>query len=154
MQPLIFEIGRHEAVLLTDPGDTIHPAKYQVKGGFDFYAKITGIILAGLIFLFFTNSSVNSFIKKLADAKKGYIEITVIGVVLVIALTVGIYLISNQPDEEPFSIFEGISVWPTEIFRLITIVLSVLFIYWSWSSRKENTREINTAFDFHISQKK
>jgi hypothetical protein len=33
LQPLIFEIGRHKAVPLTDPGDTVHPGKHQVKGG-------------------------------------------------------------------------------------------------------------------------
>lgn len=34
-----------------------------------------------------------------------------------------------RPLDEPFSWFEGISVWPTEILRVITIVLTLFFIY-------------------------
>jgi hypothetical protein len=152
LQPLIFEIGRYQAIVLTDTRGTIHPGTHQVKGGITFYIKIAAIIVSALIFLFFTSTRVNNYVQRLAGAKKRNKVMAAIGALLVIALAVAIYLISNRLSEEPFLIFEGISVWPTEIFRFIAILLSVLFIYWLWSSRKENTEDINKDFKFKILQ--
>lgn len=147
LQPLIFEIGRHQAVALTDRSDvTIHPRKHRVGGDIKFYIKIAAIIISVFVFLFFTSGRVNNYLRRFACAKMGYKVMTVIGVLLIIFFGLAIYLISNQPDEEPFSIFEGISVWPTEIFRFIAIMLSVLFLYLSWRSRKENKKEIEGKF--------
>jgi hypothetical protein len=153
LQPLIFEIGRRQAIVLTDTRGTIHPGNPQVKGGVKFYIqtaggmlRIAGIIASALIFLFLTSARVNSCLRSLAGAGKRYQAMAVIAILLFIVFGVAVYLISNQPDEEPFSVFEGISVWPTEIFRFIAILLSVLFIYWSWSSRKENRKAIDKEF--------
>ena len=149
LRPLIFEIGRHQAVVLTDTKGTIHPGKYKVKGDIEFYIKIIAIIGSALIFLIFTSARVNNYARGLIGDKKRYTVPAVIGALLIVVFAVVIYLISkisNQPGEEPFFIFEGISVWPTEIFRLIAISLSVLSIYWSWRSRKENKKEIEKEF--------
>lgn len=146
-EPLIFEIGRHQAFVLTDTTGTIHPQQHRVAGGIWFYIEIFFIILFALIFLFFTSVRVNSYVKGLIGdkTKKRYKVPAVIGALFVV-FVVAIYLTSHRPGEEPFSIFEGISVWPTEIFRIIAISLSVLFIYLSWKSRKESKKEIDKQF--------
>jgi hypothetical protein len=152
LQPLIFEIGRHQAVVLTDTRGTIHPGTHQVGGSIEFYIQIVAIILSALIFLFFTSTRVNTYAKGLiGDRKRSKIP-AVIGALLIVVFAVAIYRISNRPGEEPFFIFEGISVWPTEVFRFTAILLSALFIYWSWRARKENTEYINKEFDFESSQ--
>jgi ABC-type transport system involved in multi-copper enzyme maturation permease subunit len=147
LEPLIFEIGRHQAFVLTDTTGTIHPQKHQVGGGIWFYIKIAFIIIFALIFLFFTSARVNNYVKQLVrDENK---VIAVIGVLLlIIVFAVAIRLISDHPDEEPFSIVEGISIWPTEIFRFVGILLSVLFLYLSYSGRKKNIEDIDKKFHF------
>jgi hypothetical protein len=148
LQPLVFEIGRHKAILLTDSKETVHPSKHQVGGKIWFYIRIAFIIIFGFIFLFYTSARVNDYVRKLARAGKRYKIVAVISVSFMIAFVVAIDLISNLEKEEPFSIFEGISVWPTEIFRFIAILLSLLFLYWSWRSRKGNREDIDKEFHF------
>jgi hypothetical protein len=148
LQPLIFEIGRHQAVVLTDTKGTIHPQKHQVGGGIWFYIKIALIIIFGFIFLFFTSTRVNNYAKRLFRAKNKYRVMAAIGLLLIIVFAVAIYRISHRPGEEPFFVFEGISVWPTEIFRFVGILLSVLFLYLSYSGRKKNVEDIDKEFHF------
>ena len=153
MQPLIFEIGRRNAVALTDSVDTIHPRKNQFAGSVGVYVKIGVILLSAFFFFFFTSAHINNFVRQLFRAEnKRYVMAFICGVFLIIFFVVAIYLFSNPSEEEPFSLFEGISVWPTEIFRLIAISLSILFLYWSWRNRKNNTKDINTDFVFNNSK--
>lgn len=50
-----------------------------------------------------------------------------VGVVLAAAM-----IDHRRPGGEPFYCFEGVSVWPTELLRALSIALSVWFLTWAW----------------------
>ncbi len=45
-------------------------------------------------------------------------------------------------DGEPFELFEGISIWPTQLLQLFSVVLSVCFLHHMWQRLRENRRDI------------
>ena len=166
--PMIFEIGHGSAVLLTDPGDSIHPLRGQPYWG-DW--KVYAVLALATAFLILTSTYLNRMVKRsvihvkrLVRAKQlDYAEksdhrsttyrigaftatvTTVVGVALLINW------VSGLDGEEPFSISEGISVWPTEILRMTAIALSWIFFYRAYTSRKESTERI--AKRFHVDAK-
>jgi len=50
--------------------------------------------------------------------------------VLIVTIT-AYYIVSDQ--NEPFSILQGISIWPTECLRLVAIWLTLFFMWRAWS---------------------
>ncbi len=151
LQPLIFEIGRHKAVSLTDPGDTVHPQRQQAVVDVWFCLRVALGIALGLIVLFWTSGRVNHYMRRLYDAEGKY-KVTAVGLVLFVAAFGYLILrVSNRADEEPFSLLEGISIWPAEILRFLAILLSALFLYLSWSSREANRKRIDERL-FHVEE--
>ena len=148
-QPLIFEIGRYNSILLTQlPEDTIHPQKYYYLSYYLTFKKIGIISTFFFIILFLTSSRVNQFVKQSILSRKKFTIILILIILIVIYFVKTIFRISILPDEEPFSLFEGISAWPSEIIRFVTILLTALFIYWSWRDRKKNKDDIE-KFNFN-----
>lgn len=47
---------------------------------------------------------------------------------------------------EPFELWEGISIWPTETVRLLAMFVAVLFLVFGWDRLVENAREIAARF--------
>ena len=150
LSPLIFEIGRHKAVGLTDPGDAVHPPRDRTEHGTWLYGRIALIIALGLMVIFFAGAPVNNFVKQILRAKAKYRVMSVGGLLLLVgcgyALYYAVYEITRLPDEEPFSVLEGISVWPTELLRLLAVLLSILFLYLSRRSREINRKLIDEEF--------
>ncbi|HME44560.1 MAG TPA: hypothetical protein VKF36_15830 [Syntrophorhabdales bacterium] len=144
LSPLIFEIGRHKAVCLTDPSDTVRPQREQTVVGIRSYVRTALVIALGLVVLFWTSTRINNYVKQLCHAEGKYKIVAVGGVLLlVVAFGYAVLRISNRADEEPFSVLEGISIWPAEILRFLAFLLSALFLYLSWSSREANRKLIN-----------
>ncbi len=56
--------------------------------------------------------------------------------------------------EEPFSLFDGVSIWPTEILRSVSTVLSILFIFLVWYKIRSTDRFITDTFGLHDAEKK
>jgi hypothetical protein len=54
----------------------------------------------------------------------------------------------RSPYEEPFSFFEGVSIWPAEILRVIACVFSLFFLWYSWKSLKKNNEDVADEFGF------
>ena len=146
LKPLVFEIGRHKAVGLTDIVDTVHPQRDEAEHNAWFYVKIVLIIILGLVVIFFVSTPVNTFVKRSLHTKAKYGIISLALAVFLAAYAV--HQISRRPGEEPFSVLEGISVWPTEILRLLAFVLSVLFLYLSRRNLKKNRDQIVKEFGF------
>jgi hypothetical protein len=138
----IFDIGRGRATLLTNPPeDTVPPQDERAGGDIRVYIKTLIIIISAFLFLFFTSPWVNDYVK----TQKIMTIIAMSGIAIIVA---AIAIISSLEDEEPFSFFEGISVWPTEIFRFVAILLSALFIYLSWTDGKKNRDGISEKLEF------
>ena len=57
---------------------------------------------------------------------------------LVLAMTVFVWVtscwknVAQNPNEEPWELVEGVSVWPTELFRMLAIILTIMFIAAAW----------------------
>ncbi len=152
--PRLFEIGRYNVIDLTeektakttDPDNdpkTVHPLRQMPE----LHAKpaffITLIILLLLLFLWLLSNTVKELLKSLRQLVTKYPEILVLGLV---ALIVFYKFILQDPSEEPFSWTEGVSVWPTNILRLLAIGLSWFFIYTSIGKLKKNGLELWEEF--------
>ncbi|MEO8937411.1 MAG: hypothetical protein ABI277_00490 [Burkholderiaceae bacterium] len=85
-----------------------------------------------------------------------------IGVVTIVLLTFsGQWLwerfagyLTQGDDGEPISFIDGISVWPTELLRLVSFVLSVAFGIWAWVLLNRNLIEIARELRFRPTQKR
>ena len=155
MQPLLFEIGQYSAVdLSADPsGKTVHPGKHYIMDSSKWHqsymimAIITFMTLCALIVLHFTSPKINAYARW-----SGNLVVTTATIVLASLIVAGICVavagtifgISHQPGEEPFSLFEGISIWPAQLFRLAASLLACLFFYWSWRDHNENKKSIES----------
>ncbi len=68
------------------------------------------------------------------------------GIAMIIVLGLTFWGISDRADGEPFTLTEGISVWPTQGIRLLSFFLSgTFFLYSGWSLRK-NEGELKKIF--------
>ncbi|MBC8551907.1 MAG: hypothetical protein H8D23_19840, partial [Candidatus Brocadiales bacterium] len=56
--------------------------------------------------------------------------------------------------EEPFSLFDGVSIWPTEILRSLSAALSILFIFLVWYKIRSTDRFITDNFGLPEEEKK
>ena len=150
--PMIFEIGQRSAVLLTKPGETIHPLTsrpYRISRT----VIVTSIVLVVVAstFLLLTSTTVNRYFKWVVlepGTRFSRISARLWPVMVLVATVPLIYWVSDVETEEPFSIFEGISVWPTEILRIAAIVLSWAFFYRAFHLRRKSTDEIIVQFHF------
>ena len=52
---------------------------------------------------------------------------------------------------EPFSLTDGVSVWPTTFIRLAAFVLSLLFLKYAWTRLRGSDRELTERFHLHSS---
>lgn len=52
----------------------------------------------------------------------------------------------------PFTFLQGLSLWPTELLRLIALVMSWIFIYMGWKSLDRNVDVISGKFLWHTAQ--
>jgi hypothetical protein len=50
--------------------------------------------------------------------------------------------------EEPFAFFSGISIWPTEMLRLIAFMLAIFFMFKAGFDLRANARKIEAEFSF------
>ena len=50
--------------------------------------------------------------------------------------------------QEPLTFFSGISVWPTEMVRLVALMLAIFFMFKASFDLRANARQIETEFSF------
>jgi len=163
-EPLVFEIGRTVPVMLTDHPDRIHPQRpdhvfsrnlFNEKPDDRLWKKmgryvlpktgtVAGMILLASVFAFFTSSHCNKCLRK-NEWKSGRLIIGLVAFFCV-GFAAMVYMVSHWAGEEPFSILEGISIWPTEILRFTALLLTVVFILVSQKRRKENIERIEKDF--------
>lgn len=118
--PLIFEIGRQSFVQLeqnssTNGTDVVHPS-FNNEDYLNFYISFFLLITLGLIYAF-------SEIKPNSGAQTSFFLITatlLFGIIWLFAI--------KQIGNEPFSLNDGVSIWPTILIRAFTILLAVAFI--------------------------
>jgi hypothetical protein len=152
-KPLIFEIGRLGAIDLTtgkaEP-NTVHPPRNL--GGFvgkKFFVLIV-IILLLLVLFWFMSIRVQIKVKRLGEFFLRNPEIALLAILSLVLIFILFdkfdKAIIQNPSEEPFSLFDGISVWPTAILRFVATVLSLVFFLSSISSLHKSEHRLAQEF--------
>ena len=139
LQPRIFEIGRTQAFDLSEKrppqnkilnmfqfsgdsgsaqkaenlADSLHPPRASL---FMSYKYPGFVILAVLLVLL------------LCWKFKEYWQKIVWTIIVLGGYMMYVVLWGSEVDEEPLAFFEGVSIWPTDLFRLAGVVVAVLFI--------------------------
>ncbi|MGO9577891.1 MAG: hypothetical protein ACLP2P_00615 [Desulfobaccales bacterium] len=153
-KPRLFEIGKHNAIDLTEKEDnngaeppndsqTVHPPRQMPELQAIPTIVITSIILLSLLFLWLLSNGVKRWVQGMGQLITRNPEILVLALV---ALMVFYKFILQDQSEEPFSLTEGVSVWPTNILRLIAIVLSWFFIFTSIGKLIKNDQQLGEEF--------
>lgn len=168
--PRIFEIGRHGAVDLSldHPGEglrRIHPVRTDVDpstGGLSLPPRIGLLWIVGLVLVFLAlwgygrlwnwlaaQEERNPTQRRLLRIQRGsWILIPVI-----LALVVWCQLLHfPYAEDEPFSWSDGVSIWPTEALRLLSIFLCMVFLIKGHVDSVRNIDELTNSFFYHVAR--
>jgi hypothetical protein len=125
----LFEIGRNGEVALPiiDKDSKLFTREIISQNNFDLRSLVIVVVLLTIgIFLANRLHLVSNF-----QAISLELGVVIVGSFICLA----IILSSTQ---EPFSFSDGVSVWPTGIFRLVTSIIAIYFIFTSFSSLSAN----------------
>lgn len=75
--------------------------------------------------------------------------ILLMGMVFIMGIMWVAWVQRGQPDAEPIKFNEGVSIWPTEILRLVAGVLSFLFVVRSWFLYKRHRLKLRDKYFAH-----
>ena len=78
-------------------------------------------------------------------AKAAFASAALLGVTLVV-----FWRLSLDPAGEPFYWFEGVSIWPTEIFRTIAAGLSLFFLYNAVGALRRSRDQLTDSVTQHV----
>jgi hypothetical protein len=131
--PHLFEIGRQSAIDLQEKGQA--PVSLL---------KVIAFVIIVLIFLWVISRGFRTGHE--AQWRKGLLLALVAFLILLYYLFQRVILAS--PSEEPFSLTAGISVWPTELIRLVALCCSGYFFIKAAENLRQNDRELAGEFDF------
>ena len=167
--PRIFEVGREGAVDLSvvdvEGVRTIHPLRAdlehtdnlgQVKQGIGpRSAAVMALIGVGLLIgtvLTWTNE------RLWFRVSRSWRLFVVLGLVILVGsaafLSTGgvTALLANHDEGEPFSWTAGVSIWPGQLFRLLAVILCVVFLVKGSRDLVKNSDQLTEEFQFRIDQ--
>ena len=133
--PRLFEIGRQSVVDLQETSNVPLPLY-----------KLVFFVLLVLIFGWVISSG---FRIRFPQAWRQVLPL-MLGILFFLLYYLFQHYILAKPGEEPFSLTEGVSIWPTEIFRLIALVCSWFFFITSVQHLRQNDRELAVEYDFRL----
>ena len=155
--------------------DGLHPPRSDTRPRFEIWILtfLAITLLSALLWVlsyrvqtFFTRSLQTMFALKRTQSpeeflhRRGFLLFCVF-IVLILALSFalvyGVLLISTRPQEEPYTWFDGISIWPAEILRFLGGLISVFLVIKGYQNLKDNHIEIsqfNHLIESEITQQK
>lgn len=159
--PRIFEVGRHGAVDLSvgavDDGTTLHPPRTDLSYGdiqidgrrppADVLYGTAGLACLIAFVMAWTRPATHQWMK----CHKGMVMAGALGI---LALTIAIdqggveWILRDHDQGEPFFWFEGVSVWPTELLRGLSLLLAVALLLKGWRSLQSNLDEMTAQYKF------
>lgn len=163
LHPMLFEIGRNTPVPLCVDSKSADPVcqvdttilksdnpwwglsnwqplpKVTRTSGYWLGIALAIIAVLTLPILLFT--AVSAFVREYRILLAGLAVVT-------LSFVTYIALHMPRPLDEPFSWIEGISIWPTEILRVISIVLTLFLIH--QGIKKLSAGDVYTAKQFHL----
>jgi hypothetical protein len=156
LKPRIFEIARFTAVDLTEktekPGpinQVLAKRRFPSKGWISFAGILVVISFLGMLLWLYctTEKGIKDEVNKFFTEQKNILLVWLIILVTVLVILIGVHkIITLNPWEEPFSWSEGISIWPTEMIRVIALILSLAFLSLSKRWLKGNNKTIHDEF--------
>ncbi|MEO6432300.1 MAG: hypothetical protein ABIO50_11200, partial [Nitrosospira sp.] len=154
--PRLYEIGRHGAfdISTTNPRLLDYASIHPVRPDMDVYFNtrqnlkwIAGAIATAVIFILgimlISNTAADIFLKL------GSNILFWLGLAAVAVVTFN--LMEGMPpaaENEPLALTEGISAWPTAAIRLLALVTSLLFLWYSRQKMKSNENILTREFAF------
>lgn len=153
--PGLYELGRHGPVPLRSFADGGEPVRATVRLVAVGIAPVApGLVVLGvaLLLLAFIWSRVDSEVvgqpgrfrmDDLLAARAGWAAWFVVGAAfLACAVAFLARVLAAQPGGEPWRWLEGVSIWPTEIVRLLTFCCVVWMLFQAWQNHRRHTEEL------------
>jgi len=150
--PKIFEISRHGVYDFTAPYKETHWFLDWLHSGHRkrwlVLAAIWLLVIAVWLNIAVVNpkstdeGALRSKIKRLFCNTTFWLSIWVPSIIFGVCF----FAQTHGPDAEPLAFFSGISIWPSEMLRLIAVLLAVHFMIKASFSLKENERDIARRF--------
>ncbi|MDH5668264.1 MAG: hypothetical protein OEY86_09665, partial [Nitrospira sp.] len=159
--PRIYEVGRHGAVDLSVMGEgkngkTLHPTRIDLSNG-EFQAdgrRPSAKMFYVTISLF---CSITFIIVWMRPTTHQWMtqnkQLAILGAACLLGLIVFIekigleWLLQGHDQGEPFFWFEGVSVWPTELLRGLSLVLAVALLVKGWKSLRSNVDAMSEEYE-------
>lgn len=162
--PRLFEIGRRGAVdisvdAVAEGLSNIHPARSDVDlrtGRVSLPPRIESLWIVGVVLgclalwgygrywnWLTVRNEPDSRVQALQRAVRlAWVPLVVVGAVLLWCQIRQF----NYAADEPFSWFDGVSIWPTEALRLFATLLSMFFLFKAWADLAANTTDLSAKF--------
>ena len=131
-EPSLFELGRLGPVSLVSSnsvGTTTPPSIFSSNQKKGLLCIIGSCVVAAAIFLAFCHS-VGGFQERSKCLLK-LLAASIAPFLIFVPILWMIDHISRKPGEEPFSFFDGVSAWPTELIRLSTTLFVIWVLIWA-----------------------
>ncbi|SEL23903.1 hypothetical protein [Nitrosovibrio tenuis] len=160
-EPRLYEVGRHGAFdISTDlhPPQpdyaSIHPPRRDLETYFDTERSLkwivgamatAAILVLGIMLI--SNTAAAAMLK-LASLKWFWITLIVAGAAIYGAITWAMRSLHEVAKNEPLVLTEGISAWPTAAIGAFVLLMSLVFLWYSWRRLKNN--EIALAHEFGL----
>lgn len=163
--PRLYEIGRHGAFDISTDIQTsigpqasdyasIHAQRPDLKaysGTWRNLKQMGGMALAAVVLVLaamLISSAVADACLRLASNKSFWLGLAMAGAAGYGVAALMTYMVPNPAENEPFTLTEGISAWPAASIRLLALVMSAIFLWYSWRKMKDNERIL--ACDFNL----
>jgi hypothetical protein len=166
-RPRLYEIGRHGGFdISADPlphsqstghAVSIHPPRSDLNllGSFaptqNWLAQTGWAVLTVLVLIagaMLISSAVTNAVLRLASSKLFWLAVTMAAATGYAIIEWIMWRVPNAAENEPFTWTEGISAWPSAIIRLIALVMSLAFLWYSWWKLQKNEHTLTQCFMF------
>ena len=152
LTPQIFEIALSEAYSITPKQlvTAIHPIPRISRPSSTFVWKLLLVAIATLLLII----PLNPFLRRFFLARNSFLpeeksrlhHFTVFILLSITAIVIAIYIDGANGTGEPFEFAEGISVWPTELCRLLVVFLCVAFFAMGLRTLRKSSQHIERRF--------
>jgi hypothetical protein len=131
------------------PSPPLSPARHWLAGA-GWTAITVLVLIAGAALI---SSTVADALGRLASGKVFWLVAAASGVAAYGIFEWMMWRVPNVAENEPFTLTEGISAWPTAIIRLLALVMSMAFLWYSWRKLQKNERTLAECFMFEEENK-
>lgn len=166
--PRLYEVGRHGAFDISTGTDTsISPQSsgyasvHAPRPDLDAYSdtrrnlKWIGVAVVTAIMLVLAAMLISSTVAdaclRLVLNYRFWLGLAAVGVAGYGLAELMTQMMPDVAENEPFTLTEGISAWPTAGIRLLACATSLLFLWYSWRTLKDNEKDL--AREFNLEKK-